>query len=123
MIMTTADRNKRIALKWFEAFNKHDVETLLLLYTDKARHYSPKLKARRPETNGWVTGKDQLREWWNDAIKRLPTLHYELLKLTADEGQVFMEYIRHVEGEEDVRVGEVLEIYNGVIKESRVYHG
>jgi len=34
-----------------------------------------------------------------------------------------MEYIRHVDGEEDLKVGEVLEIKNGLIVFSRVYHG
>ncbi|HWY11894.1 MAG TPA: nuclear transport factor 2 family protein, partial [Bacteroidia bacterium] len=37
--------------------------------------------------------------------------------------QVFMEYIRHVEGEEDMNVREILEIKNGKIVASRVYHG
>src|SRR3954466_3245951 len=123
MIMTRADKNKHIAMRWFDAFNRHHLEDLLSLYDTNARHYSPKLKVRRPESQGWVTGKDQLRSWWKDSFERLPTLHYELLKLTADEDQVFMEYLRQVEGEEELRVGEVLEIANGLIIGSRVYHG
>jgi hypothetical protein len=43
--------------------------------------------------------------------------------LTADEEQVFMEYIRQTPGEEDLRVGEVLVIVDGKIVTSRVYHG
>jgi len=121
--MTKAELNKHIAVKWFEAFNKHDLELLLSLYDDNARHFSPKLKVRRPETQGWVSGKNEMRVWWQDSFDRLPTLHYELLKLTADDDQVFMEYMRHVEGEEDLRVGEVLEVENGIIVASRVYHG
>lgn len=110
-------------MKWFEAFNKHNLEKLLALYDDKAEHYSPKLKIRMPKTHGLITGKDALRNWWKDAFDRLPTLRYEVKKLTADEQQVFMEYIRHVEGEADLMVGEVLEIKNGLIVFSRVYHG
>jgi hypothetical protein len=34
-----------------------------------------------------------------------------------------MEYIRHVSGEDDLQVGEVLQIENGLIVFSRVYHG
>jgi hypothetical protein len=41
---------------------------------------------------------------------------------TAVAEQVFMEYIRQAPGEEDLRVGEVLEIVNGKIAASRVYH-
>jgi hypothetical protein len=119
MILT----NKQIATHWFKAFNEHDLEALLSLYNNDAQHYSPKLKIRQPETKGLIVGKDQLRIWWKDAFDRLPSLKYEVVKLTADEEQVFMEYIRHVDGEEDLKVGEVLEIKNGLIVFSRVYHG
>ncbi len=118
-----AHPNTRIAERWFAAFNAHDLEALLALYAEDAEHYSPKLKLRRPETGGWVRGKAALRDWWQDAFDRLPTLRYEVLKLTADDEQVFMEYVRHVAGEEDLRVGEVLEVRNGIIIASRVYHG
>src|SRR6478736_10026262 len=114
--------NKQIAVKWFEAFNTHDLEKLLSLYHDEAEHFSPKLKIREPQTKGLIKGKMALRSWWQDSFDRLPTLRYEVKKLTADEEQVFMEYIRHVQGEEDLKVGEVLEIKNGLIVFSRVYH-
>jgi limonene-1,2-epoxide hydrolase len=115
--------NKTIAIEWFKAFNEHHLENLLSLYDDHAEHYSPKLKIRMPETLGLIRGKAALRNWWQDAFDRLPSLRYGVVKLTADKEQVFMEYIRHVDGEEDLRVGEVLEIKNGLIIASRVYHG
>ena len=114
---------KSIAKLWFEAFNNHDLENLLSLYDENAEHFSPKLKIREPETNGLIKGKVALREWWKDCFERLPTLKYEVKKLTADEEQVFMEYTRKVEGENDLQVGEVLEIKGGKIVFSRVYHG
>lgn len=116
-------KNREVAIKWIEAFNTKALETLLALYDNQAEHYSPKLKTRKPETLGLIKGKAAMREWWQDAFDRLPTLQYKLVKLTADDEQVFIEYIRHVEGEEDLKVGEVLEIKNGLIVFSRVYHG
>ena len=113
---------KKIATKWFDAFNAHDIEMLLALYDDQAEHYSPKLKVHQPETNGLIKGKHALRDWWTDAFKRLPQLSYELLQLTADGEQIFMEYTRHTPGETDLRVGEVLIIRNEKIIASRVYH-
>ena len=121
--MKTSEKNKHIAEQWFKAFNEHDLEKLLVLYDNDAEHYSPKLKDRLPETQGLIKGKNALRSWWKDAFERLPTLHYEVKKLTADSEQVFMEYNRQVQGEAVLMVGEVLEIKNNLIIFSRVYHG
>lgn len=112
-----------IANRWLKAFNAHDLESLLALYHEDAVHFSPKLKLRLPETEGLIKGKAALRSWWQDALERLPTLHYALTVLTADEDRVFMEYTRQVDGEPDMLVAEVLEIKEGQIVASRVYHG
>ncbi len=117
------EENKRIAQAWFAAFNSHHLEDLLALYDEQAQHYSPKLKLRQPETSGLIRGKPALRSWWQDAFDRLPGLRYEVNRLTADDEQVFMEYTRQVPGEDDLAVGEVLEIKGGKIVFSRVYHG
>ena len=119
----TEQQNQSITFKWFDAFNAHNLEQLLALYDDNAEHFSPKLKIRKPETDGLIKGKNALRDWWQDAFDRLPTLNYKVTLLTANENRVFMEYIRKVENEEDMLVAEVLEIKDGKIVFSRVYHG
>lgn len=118
----TLSELEAIANKWFEAFNDHNLEQLLSLYDDHAEHYSPKLKVRHPETKGLIKGKHALRTWWKDAFDRLPTLNYELLRLTPYDKRVFMEYVRHVDGDEDLYVGEILEVENGKIIASAVFH-
>jgi limonene-1,2-epoxide hydrolase len=123
MSQDLSENNKKIALNWFDAFNRQHLNDLLSLYDEQAQHYSPKLKIKQPETNGLISGKKSLTLWWKNAFERLPELHYKLLKLTADETQVFMEYIRQNPGEVDLPVAEVLEIKNGLIIYSRVYHG
>ena len=117
------EKNLSIAHLWFESFNAHNLEKLLSLYDDESVHFSPKLKIRHPESNGLVTGKEALRTWWKDAFERLPTLHYKVTSLTSNADRVFMEYIRIVENEENMLVAEVLEIREGKIMASRVYHG
>ena len=98
------------------------LESLLALYHDEAQHYSPKLKVRQPETKGLIKGKNALRLWWQDSFDRLPTLRYEVVRLTPHENRIFMEYIRHVAGQEDMHVGETLDVEAGFIVASRVYH-
>jgi hypothetical protein len=120
--MTAPSELNSIAQRWFGAFNEHALEKLLALYDDNAEHYSPKIKVRHPETNGLIKGKTALRAWWRDAFDRLPTLKYELVRLTPYDDRVFMEYVRHVNGEADLYVGEMLEIKNGKIVASSVFH-
>lgn len=112
-----------IAKLWLNAFNEHNLEALLDLYADDAQHFSPKLKIRQPETNGLIIGKDAMRIWWQDAFERLPDLVYREEQLTANNNRVFMEYTRIVGGEPNMSVAELLEIKNGKIIFSRVYHG
>ena len=119
----TSEKLQSIAFKWFDAFNSHNLEQLLSLYDDEAKHYSPKLKIRKPETSGLVIGKQAMREWWQDAFDRLPSLKYKVTSLTVNTDRVFMEYVRTVDGEEDMLVAEVLEVKDDLIIASRVYHG
>lgn len=112
-----------IAIKWFDAFNNKKLENLLDLYDENAEHFSPKLKIRQPETEGFVKGRTAMGAWWQDAFDRLPTLNYKVRSLTANDNRVFMEYVRTVAGEEDMLVAEVLEVRDGKIVASRVYHG
>jgi len=78
---------------------------------------------KKPETNGLVKGNKALHDWWQEAFEQLPTLHYKVTSLTANENRVFMEYVRSVQGESDMLVAEVLEIKEDKIVFSRVYHG
>lgn len=119
----TTQQNLSIAHKWFAAFNDRNLESLLSLYDDEAQHFSPKLKIKKPETDGLVKGRTALHDWWKSAFESIPTLHYRVTSLTADADRVFMEYVRSVEGESDMLVAEVLEVKDGKIVFSRVYHG
>jgi len=115
--------NLEIAKAWLKAFNEHHLENLLALYDENAEHFSPKLKIRRPESQGLITGKVAMHDWWRDAFERLPSLSYKEVTITANDDRVFMEYLRTVDGESNYMVAEVLEIAKGKIIKSRVYHG
>ncbi len=117
MILQT---NSEITFKWLDAFNEHDIEKLLALYSDDADHYSPKLKVKHPDTKGIIKGKEALRNWWSDAFKQLPDLHYEIISMGVDKEYVMMKYKRTVTGEADMEVNEILHIKDGLIISSVV---
>jgi len=112
-----------IAKAWLDAFAGGDLDALLSLYAEDAVHTSPKIRAQHPETGGKLVGKAALRAWWQGAFNTIPGLRYEPTAFTADGERVFMEYIRHADGQPDLPVAEVLEVGNGKIVASRVYHG
>jgi hypothetical protein len=114
---------EEISKLWLLAFNEHQLEALLSLYDENARHFSPKLKKSKPETGGLIQGKPQLHAWWADAFERIPSLKYVPQTITANEHRVFMEYLRKADGDQDLMVAEVLDIHQGKIVFSRVYHG
>jgi len=74
-------------------------------------------------TGGQLRGKAALRAWWADAFARLPELEYVPTAITADADRAVMEYVRRVPGEPDLPVAEALDIAEGHIIASRVFHG
>lgn len=120
---TRTEDLRDIARRWLDCFARRDLDGLLALYADDATHTSPKIRVRHPESGGLLRGKAAMRAWWQDSFDRLPSMRYEPTALTADGRRVFMEYVRHVEGEPDYPVAEVLECEHGKIVASRVFHG
>lgn len=112
-----------LARRWLACFETKDADALVALYAPDARHFSPKLRALRPGSGGCLRGRAELRAWWADAFLRLPGLRYRETRLTAQPGRVVLEYVRSAPGEEDLLVAEVFEVRDGLIVESRVYHG
>jgi ketosteroid isomerase-like protein len=114
---------RAIGERWLDCFARRDLDGLLALYADDAVHISPKLRVRQPETGGAIRGKAAMRAWWQDAFDRLPSLRYEPVALIADDRRVCMEYVRHVDGETDCPIAEILDVVDGRIVASRVFHG
>ena len=112
-----------LARRWLSCFETKDVDALVALYALDARHFSPKLRTLRPGSGGCIRGRAALREWWADAFVRIPGLRYLESRITAQPGRMVLEYLRSAPGEPDLPVAEVFEVDDGLIAESRVYHG
>lgn len=117
------EKLQSIAFKFFDAFNTHNLEQLVSLYDDEAEHFSPKLKGNELGTEGVISGKEALRDWWKNTFNTFPSLNYKVTSLTANADRVFMEYIRSVDGEENLLIAEVLVVKEDKIVSSRIYIG
>jgi uncharacterized protein (TIGR02246 family) len=64
---------------WIAAWNSHDLERVLALYTDDAEMTSDKIQALGFEAGGTLRGKDRLRAYWGKALALLPNLRFDLI--------------------------------------------
>lgn len=113
-----------LAQRWMDAFNRHAVEDLLLLYADDAVHVTPKLRAQNPGSDGALHGKEALRAWWTGALQRSPQLRYALNHAACEGARVWMHYTRINPGEAAYPVAELLQVDEaGRICRSEVFHG
>jgi hypothetical protein len=111
-----------VARRWLSAFNAADVEALIELYAEDAVHESPKVRKAMPGSEGKLVGKAAMRDWWQDAFKRLPGMAYELTALTSNASRAVIEYIRNAPNEQPLAVAEAFEVREGKIVHSIVYH-
>jgi hypothetical protein len=64
--------------QWVKDWNAHDVEALLTHYTDDVIFTSP-VAARLFGGDGVIQGKQNLRHYWTEGVRRLPGLHFEVI--------------------------------------------
>jgi hypothetical protein len=111
-----------VARRWLAAFNAADIDSLIDLYAEDAVHESPKVRKSMPGSDGKLTGKTAMREWWSQAFSRLPGMTYDLTALTSDRSRAVIEYVRRAPGEDPLAVAEAFEVRDGKIVHSVVYH-
>ncbi len=78
--------------EWIAAWNSHDLERVLALYTDDAEMTSDKIQALGFEPSGTLRGKDRLRAYWGKAMTLLPNLHFDLIDTYVSPDSVVVFY-------------------------------
>ena len=62
--------------RWVQAWNAHDVEAVLEHFHEDVTFTSPVAARVVPETAGVVRGKPALRQYWTQALQRIPNLRF-----------------------------------------------
>jgi ketosteroid isomerase-like protein len=65
-----------LAARWYDAWNTRDVDAVMALYADDIEFSSPYIAALRIASNGVVTGKAALREYFDKALARAPEIKF-----------------------------------------------
>ena len=97
---------------WLEAWNRHDVESVLTHFHDDVVFTSPVAAQVVPDSGGLITGKAALRRYWNAALRTIPDLHFEIIGVYRGESVLVIHYRNQRGG----LVNEVLEFDDGLVR-------
>lgn len=75
MKMMDLDNVERMARDWCEAWNQRDLDAVIAHYADDVEVCSPLVKRRYPDSDGWLSGKAALRDYFAIGMGN-PDLHF-----------------------------------------------
>lgn len=90
--MITTELARRFAEEWIEAWNAHDLGRVLSHYTDDFEMSSPFIVEFTGNASGTLKGKKQVGAYWQDALQRIPNLHFELLDVFCGVDSITLLY-------------------------------
>jgi ketosteroid isomerase-like protein len=93
---------------WAGAWNRRDVEAVLEWFHDDVIFTSPVAERVVPDSRGIIVGKAALRAYWNEALDRVPDLHFRVEGVHEGITSIVIAY----RNQKDVLVNEVL-IFDG----------
>jgi ketosteroid isomerase-like protein len=100
------------AERWAKDWNDHDVEAVLAHFADDAVFTSPLAAGLFPDSGGVINGKDALRRYWTEGVRRNPGLHFEVLGVFAGTDTIVIR-CRNQRGTEQC---EVLTFARGLVR-------
>lgn len=95
--MLTESEARAFAADWIAAWNSHDVETILSHYTPEVTLTSPVVAKVINDAAGTVAGIEELRSYFELALKKYPALRFELKDVMWGISSVVLYYRNHVE--------------------------
>jgi ketosteroid isomerase-like protein len=104
----TAEQAEAFAAEWMAAWNAHDLERILSHYADGVQFHSPFVVQIAGEPSGRLIGKERLRAYFGEALKKYPDLKFTLLQVLTGVSSVTL-YYRSVK---DLSAAEVMRLDN-----------
>ncbi|GAY14355.1 nuclear transport factor 2 family protein [Mycobacterium sp. shizuoka-1] len=73
------EQARLFARQWAEAWNRHDIEEVLVHFAEDVEFSSPLIATVLPGGTGTVVGKAALRQYWCAGIDRFPDLRFDIV--------------------------------------------
>ena len=86
------------AAEWLAAWNDHDLEAILSHFADEVVFSSPLAQRIVEGSDGVIRGKEALRAYWREGLRRSPELHFEIEDLYLGISTIVIHYRNHSGG-------------------------
>ncbi len=90
--LISINQAQKFAREWVEAWNSHDLDRIMSHYAENFQMTSPFIVTMMNEPSGTITGKENVRAYWAQALERLPDLHFDLIEVLASAGSITIYY-------------------------------
>lgn len=94
------------AASWVEAWNAHDLDAILAHFAEDVTFRSPLIATLLGEPSATVQGRAALRAYWEEGLRRIPDLHFDLVAVHAGVDVLAMTYTNQA-GRSCVEVAEL----------------
>lgn len=91
--MITPEQAQNLATRWVGAWNAHDLDAILALYTDDFEMTSPYIVERGFDPSGTLKGKAAVGRYWGAALAKAPDLRFEPIRVLASPDSVALYYL------------------------------
>jgi hypothetical protein len=91
--MATELEAKSFAREWIEAWNSHDLDSILSHYAENVVLTSPVAAKLLNDPSGTVAGSTALRSYFQRGLAAYPNLHFELLEVMQGLSSIVLCYI------------------------------
>ncbi|MGH9113693.1 MAG: YybH family protein, partial [Acidimicrobiales bacterium] len=99
------------AREWQAAWNSHDIERVLVHYSDDVVFQSPYVAHRFQEPAGEVRGKEALRAYWGSGLQQQPDLEFTVEDIRVSVDTLVINYLN----QQGNAVSEVLRFDGAVV--------
>ena len=76
--MISKDTAQKLADKWIEAWNSHNIDNIISQYSDDVIFTSPFVAKLLGDESGTISGKKALKSLFTKALEEYPDLKFEL---------------------------------------------
>lgn len=83
---------QQFAKEWIDSWNSHDMKRILSHYGDNFSITTPMIKRLFGNEEGTLYGKEAIKKYWEDALQKVPDLHFELLDITLGVTSIALFY-------------------------------